>query len=190
MNQQMSAKIIIKPNLFSSLFLEFLKQVLVNFFFFLPLLIIYLIVEFFFELTFQSEAIFLLIGLTLLFSFFKISSRLITLLNTKYVFTPSSIEKQTGIISKSSHSLHYSQITDIELSVELWDRICGVGDLVIHTANDRYSNSVSKHSMILQNVKKPQQLKDSILKKVSPHKDYSHSHYPTHNQQPSHNHHH
>ena len=180
MNQQIEHKIIVKPNLFSALFLEFLKQILVNFFFFLPLLLIYLIIEFFFELAFQAEAIFLLIGLTLLFSFFKISSKLIQLLNTKYIFTPSSIEKQTGIISKSSHSLHYSQITDIELSVELWDRICKVGDLVIHTPNDRYSNSVSKHSMILQNVKKPEQLKNSILKKVSPHKEYAHSHHPQH----------
>lgn len=178
----MDHQIIIKPNLFSALFIEFMKQLFVNFFFFLPLLLIYLIIEFFLELDFQAEAIFVLLAITLFFSLIKISSKMVELMNTKYVFTPSSIEKQTGFFSKGSHSLHYSQITDIELTVNIWDRICGVGDLVIHTPNDRYSSPDARHSMILEDVKRPSQLKDSILKKVSPHKHYSHHHHPQHHQ--------
>lgn len=171
-------ELVIKSNMFNALFLELIKQFFVNFVFFLPLFVIYLVVEYLLELNYQNQAIFSLIFLTLIFSLFKISSKLITIVTTYYIFTPSSMEKATGIISKKSHSLHYSQITDIELSQTLWDRMCNVGDLIIHTANDEYVTKHKKGSLILKDIKKPQQLKRQIIGKISPHKHYAHTdHY-------------
>ena len=160
-------ELIIKSNTFNALFLEFLKQLFVNLIFFLPLFLIYLVFEYVLNLNFRNTAVLSLIGITLLYSLYKISYELFIIKITKYIFTPYTIEKRSGLFSTTSHSLSYSQITDIELNMSFWDKLCNVGDLVIHTANDSVINKKVKASMILRDIKNPTQLKQEMLLKVN-----------------------
>lgn len=166
--QPKNSEIIVKSNLFNALFLEFIKQFILNLVFFLPLFIIYLLLEYVFKIEFRNIAILSLIGITVLFSFYRISSGLINILLTKYIFTPYTVEKRHGLFTTTSHSLSYSQITDIELNMSFWDKICNVGNLIIHTANDSHSeNKKIKASMILKDIKNPLKLKHELMLKVN-----------------------
>lgn len=145
-------ELIIKSNLFNALFLKFLKHVFLNFLFFLPLFLIYLAIEYVFNIEYRNTAIFLLLGITLLYSLYKISYDLFQILITKYIFTAHTIERRHGLFTKKSHSLHYSQITDVELTMTFWDILCNVGNVIIHTANDSQIGKNLKASMILKDI--------------------------------------
>ena len=163
----------LKSNIFNALFLQFIHQIIFNLLWFSPLLLLYFLAEYIFKLEYQNEAIFFVLVLTLLYSILKISKKLFIILITIYNFTSSTIEKQSGFISKQSHSIHYSQITDIELSQTLWDRVCNVGDLVVHTANDGYVDKSIKGSMILKDIKNPKQLKQTMFVRMSESKHHT-----------------
>ena len=66
-------ELIIKSNIFNALFLEFMKQIFLNLIFFLPLFLLYLLFEYTLKLEFRTTAILSLIGVTLLYSLYKIS---------------------------------------------------------------------------------------------------------------------
>lgn len=170
-----SNELIIKSNTFNALFLEFLKQLFLNLIFFLPLFLVYLVFEYVLDLDFRNTAILSLIGITLLYSLYKISYELFIIKITKYIFTPYTIEKRSGLFTTTSHSLNYSQITDIELNMTFWDKLCNVGDLIIHTANDSVISKKIKASMVLRDIKNPLKLKQEMLLKVN-----AKNHHPIH----------
>ena len=159
--------LILTSNIFNAFAPEFLKHLFINFLFFLPLFFTYLLLEYLFKLEFRAIALFSLIGLTILYSIIKISRRLFDTLNTKYIFTAYTIEKHWGYFSHSSHSLNYSQITDVELTMTFWDKLCNVGDLIIHTANDSHTGDNLRASLILHDIKNPKKLKQEMLQRVS-----------------------
>ena len=167
MSTHSQSQIVIKSNIFNALFLEFLKQFFLNLLTFLPLFGIYLLAEYIFDLEYQNIAIFSLLALTLLYSFYKISAHLMKIWMTKYIFTAHHLEERYGWFTIKSHSLNYSQITDIELTMTFWDNLCNVGNLIIHTANDTHVDKKTKASMVLKDIKNPTKLKNDMLNKIS-----------------------
>ena len=64
-----------------------------------------------------------------------------------------------------NHSVNYSNITDLQVKRNIWDRICGVGDIVIHTSNDDYGDSETK-ALILRDVRHVEKIKEEISRKI------------------------
>lgn len=102
-------------------------------------------------------------GISLLHAIGLMSKQLIKILFTEFSFYEDHVESHFKFISEKTHSVNYSKITDVEVKKTLWDRICGVGDIVLHTAND----GTFKQSLVLNDIKHPEEIKDKIITMIS-----------------------
>lgn len=123
----------LKPSLFNLLMPHFLRHLFWNSLFFAFIYCIYYLVKLSSKINYDLEIIFLLVCFTLIFSFIKILSGIIINVCTTYKFYAHYVEYEFKFFKEKIHSVNYSQITDIQVKRTLWDRICGVGDLEIHT---------------------------------------------------------
>ncbi len=105
-----------------------------------------------------------LVFLTLFFSFVKVSRDFFNIYFREYRFYSHHIEEKFTFFKEETHSINYKQITDIEVKKDLWDRICGVGNLIIHTGNDLDSDNDS--SLIIKDIKKPDFIKEQIQERI------------------------
>ena len=155
-----------KSHLFNSLFPDFIKHFFYNLFIFGILYLIYFLINLFYDLPYKFETISILIFLTIFISFIKILKDLIVLLNTKYFLYETHIEKKFKFFKIENHSINYSQITDIQIKINIWDRICKTGDIILHTGNDDYGNSKKSNDLIIKDIKNPQKIKQKIMEKL------------------------
>ena len=105
----------------------------------------------------ESINLFLIDIFILLFLvFIPLISKGTILFNTTYLFFKTHITKEFefGIVKK--HSVLYNQITNIELNISLWDRMCKSGDLTLKTADD------SKKDLVLYFIKNPIEVEKKI----------------------------
>lgn len=160
--------LVIKASLFNALLPKFLKHFWLNSGFTLVLGLIYFLISTFFELSFNIFTIFYLVILTLFISTIMISKDLIKILNTKYLFYARHMEYKYSFFVVESHSINYSQITDIEIRTNIWDHMCGVGDLIIQTSNDKLldKNGVDKDYLRVRDVKNPEHIKNQIMSRI------------------------
>lgn len=94
----------------------------------------------------------------------KVSRDFFNIYFREYRFYSHHIEEKFTFFKEETHSINYKQITDIEVKKDLWDRICGVGNLIIHTGNDLDSDNDS--SLIIKDIKKPVFIKEQIQERI------------------------
>ena len=158
-------KIVIKGHLINAFLPDFLKHFFWNTLFFLFLYGVYLVAKHFLNLHYDFWLIVGGISFTLIFSIFKIFNDLVKVLNTSYNFYANHFEINYKFFTEKIHSVSYNQITDIQIRKTLWDRMCNVGDIIIHTSNDEYYESNMK-AVILKDVKDPDIIKEEISRKI------------------------
>lgn len=171
-------KLTLKPSLLNALFPRFMRHLFWNGIFFLGLYLIYMVIDYFFDLGFNVEVILMLIFFTIAFSFLKIFKDMIVMIATSYIFYPHSVEKKFDFFVQKSHSANYKHITDIHVEKSIWDRFCKVGDIVIHTSNDS-SHGEGKGSLILKDIKNPEILQQQLNQRIFE----AHHHTPQHHHQ-------
>ena len=59
------------------------------------------------------------------------------------------MEVESKLFKIEKKSLPYSQITNIDTQISLWDRITYSGDLIIHTADEKETGDI--HLLFLKN---------------------------------------
>lgn len=155
----------LKAHTLNAILPKFLKHIFYNGLFFLFLYGVYLLVDYSANLDFDSQMILWLVGLTILFSFLKILKDLIIIRATEFNFYSTHVEYKFKFFREENHSINYSHITDIEVKKTLWDRVCGVGDIHIHTGNDSY-DGVNTNDLVLNDIRNPDKVKSEILKKI------------------------
>ncbi len=158
--------IILKPHVINTLLPKFLKHVFWNSGFFVFLYMIYWLVDNFFNVGYNNyEVILFFVFLTIIISFFIILKDVIDVKATEFRFYAHYLEHRYKFFREDNHSINYSSITDIQVKKDIWDVICGVGDVIVHTANDDYDNG-SRKSLVLKNVKNPDKIKSEISKRI------------------------
>jgi len=70
---------------------------------------------------------------------------LFLLINTKYYFFRTHVQREFKFITVKKYSVVYNKITNIALDISVWDRISNAGDVVIHTAEDNVPDLVLKY---------------------------------------------
>lgn len=158
--------LVIKANLMNALLLDFLKHIWWNSAFAIFLGMVYYLVSLFLDLPFNMYTIFYLVAITLLLSVFMISKDLIRVTRTKYLFYARHMEYNYSFIKTETHSINYSQISDIEIKKNVWDRICGVGDLIIHTSNEDLSDDSESDYLRVKDIKNPENIKNQIMSRI------------------------
>lgn len=165
MSEENNNELVLKPNIINALLPRFLRHTFWNGFFFLSLYLIYMVLDFYFNFGFNLEMILALIFFTLFFSFIKILKDLVVNLATSYIFYPYSVEMKFDFFIQNSHSASYSHVTDIHVEKTIWDRLCNVGDIVIHTSNDS-AHKEGKGALVLKDIKNPEKLQQEINKRI------------------------
>ncbi len=155
----------LKSDILNALLPKFLKHLFWNFIFFLFLYGLYKLIDYSANLNFETEIILSLIFLTVLFSILKITKDLTFIYSTEFNFYSTHLEHKFKFIKEENHSISYSQITDVQVTKTLWDRICNVGDIHIHTGNDEYLAG-NKNGLTLRDIKNPKNIREEIMKKV------------------------
>ena len=76
------------------------------------------------------------------------------------------IEKKYSFITEKTHSINYSQITDMRIRKNIWDKIYGTGNLIIYTGADNYVSGRRTASLNLKAIKYPNKIRDLINKRI------------------------
>ena len=84
------------------------------------------------------------------------SVRIFLLLNTSYHFFKSHVTSEIKFFTLKSHSIPYSQISNMRIHISIWDRISNAGDIIIHTADD-------SEDLFIKYVKNPKLIEKKIL---------------------------
>lgn len=79
---------------------------------------------------------------------------------TKYSLSDDRIFLQTGLISTNFEELILYRVRDISIKITLWQRIFGVGTIIVHSAD-----KTTPH-LELQNIKQPKVVKEMIHNQV------------------------
>lgn len=156
--------LLVKSSLFNALIPQFLRHTFYNSSFFVFLYMVYYLFDKILELDYDLEVILLLVFITLLISFLMILRDLINIVFRTYKFYPRRVEYNYKFFKEENHTINYSQITDIQVKKNIWDRICGVGDIIIHTGNDLYHED--KKSLTIKDIRKPEIIKEQIAKRI------------------------
>jgi hypothetical protein len=107
--------LVIKSSLTNAILLDFLKHCFWNLAFVFFLGMFYYLVSMIYNLSFDVFTIFYLVLITIFLSVIMISKDLVRILNTKYIFYSRHIEHHYSFFREETHSINYSQITDIEV---------------------------------------------------------------------------
>ncbi len=154
----------VKSSLINALLPLFLKHVFYNSSFSVFVYLIYWLLDLIFNLDYDVLVILSIVFLTLLISFILILKQVIQIRSNSYKFYAHFLEEHYKLFHEENHTINYKQITDIEVRKDIWDRICGVGDLIIHTGNDEYSDQ--DKAMIIKDIKRPEHLKKQIMDRI------------------------
>ena len=103
-----------------------------------------------------SSIILYLIIILIVLTISPLIFKLIVLSNTTYHFYKDHISYEFKFFKVTRHSIPYSQITNIESKISLWDRLSSAGDIHLHTSDERSEN------LIIQYIKNPRKIEESI----------------------------
>lgn len=157
--------LVLRSHAVNALLPEFLKHFFLNLLALAALTAITYLVLPLFNIDFNFNLITIGIIITIILSILFISKRIISIMFTTFTFHQSYIEKKFQFFIEDSHSVSYDKITDVIIKKNLWDRICGVGDVLLKTANDTTSGSAESF-LVVRDVKNPDDLKQGILLKI------------------------
>lgn len=78
----------------------------------------------------------------------------------RYTLTDSTLEIDRGFIARTTRNVPIRRIQDVTVSATPWQRLLGIGDLVIDNANDEAGKAVFK------NINSPKHYADVLLKQM------------------------
>jgi len=88
-------------------------------------------------------------------AFYHVKQRL-----TRYTLTETKIEIDSGLIARTTRNIPIRRIQDVTVTANVFQRLVGYGDLVIDNASEAGS------TIILDNIDKPQEHADMLLKQM------------------------
>lgn len=78
----------------------------------------------------------------------------------RYRLTDSKLEIDAGLVARTTRNVPIRRIQDVTVSATPWQRLLGIGDLVIDNANDAAGKAV------LKNINSPKQYAEVLLKQM------------------------
>lgn len=81
--------------------------------------------------------------------------------NTTYNVYETHITYEYDFITQKKYTAQHNQIVNIRMNVNVWDRLTGCGDIIIHTADD------TENDLRLKHVKNPETVQKTIQDAVN-----------------------
>jgi membrane protein YdbS with pleckstrin-like domain len=106
---------------------------------------------------FVSVGVSVLIGLLLLLVplFYHLKQKLL-----RYKLTEATLEMDSGFISRTTRNVPLRRIQDVTVSATPWQRLAGIGDLIIDNASEEGGK------VVLKNINSPREYADTLLKQM------------------------
>jgi membrane protein YdbS with pleckstrin-like domain len=106
---------------------------------------------------FVSVGVSVLIGLLLLLvpAFYHIRQKMV-----RYTLTGSTLEMDSGFVSKTTRNVPLRRIQDVTVSATPWQRLVGIGDVVIDNASEEGGK------IVLKNINSPRKHADTLLQQM------------------------
>lgn len=156
----------LKPHMFNAIIPMFLRNLIYSFIINIGIYgLVYLAVSagmmsFFPE--FDSIWFYILFSATTAgLAFLPLLWKIIVLYNTKYYFFRNRVLREFEFLVIRKQSVMYDKIVDLTIDISIWDRLCGSGDITLHTAENRSPD------LKLLYIKKPQMIEKSIYQIIS-----------------------
>jgi len=77
-----------------------------------------------------------------------------------YNLTDSTVEIDTGLMSRNTRNIPLRTIQDVTVSATIWQRILGFGDIVIDNASEQGGK------VVLKNINSPRHFADMLLRQM------------------------
>lgn len=90
--------------------------------------------------------------------------RLLILYNSKYIFFKTYVVSEFEFIKVKRYSVPFHQTVKVTSNVSIWDRICGAGDITMHTAEDTLPD------LTLYYIKNPEKIETKIYELIQENK--------------------
>ena len=103
---------------------------------------------------FVSVGVSVLIGLLMLLvpAYYHVRQKLV-----RYTLTESTLEIDSGFVSKTTRNVPLRRIQDVTVSASPWQRLLGIGDVVIDNASEEGGK------IVLKNINSPKRYADQLL---------------------------
>ena len=165
----------VRSHFFNALLPGFLKHLVINTVVFLVLYWLFSVVADFYGFVNTQQILYWGIFFVVIVSLLMMTREFINVYFSWFTFYEDRVQANFKFFSQSSHSVNYHHITDVKIEKNLWDRLCGVGNIVIYTS--KHMSDGSPNHFTLNDVKSPEILKERILRKIS--KATRHNHQQT-----------
>lgn len=150
---------VFKPSLTNALFPHFFRNFLYTGLFIAVLYGVALVAR---TLNFWDDTLILALNIPFLvfaavfFAMIPLGFEAVKLMNTRYELYQNRIVYKYKFITIRNYSATYNQIVNLKTIINIWDRITGCGDIVVHTADD------SRTDLTLNYVKNPQHVERKL----------------------------
>lgn len=131
---------ILKPSLINAFVPSLVKHLLRA----SPIIIVGYIILYFASLR-TPYNLFLLSSIFLIVLGVPLVIEMVVLHFTKYYFYRDRVVSEFDFIWLKSHSVPYGGIAEVKVDISLWDKICGAGDVWIHTAENKSKDLILKY---------------------------------------------
>lgn len=152
----------------SSIFNAFLPILLKNTYRILPWLIVFsLILSLinFFLMQYTVDILLIIIfGFYALILFILTCDDFVLIYFTRFYFYSHYLEVRFNFFSQKTKTIYYNNISDVRVSANWWDYITNVGDI---TLIRKWQEDQKETKVVIRNVKKPNDLRDAIARRVS-----------------------
>ncbi|MGV8163028.1 MAG: PH domain-containing protein [Candidatus Nanoarchaeia archaeon] len=148
--------LVVKPLLVNAFFPVFLKNFFFALIFSAILFGISLILEFFnIQIIPLAWSVAVFIFLALILAVIPIFAKIFNLAFTRYLFYETNVVKEFRFILVKRRSVIYQRITNLNVDIDIWDKLCGAGDITLHTADE-------DPDIVLKYIKHPEEIEHKI----------------------------
>lgn len=100
-----------------------------------------------------------LIGFMIVIAIIPLIYKLLILSNTKYLFYETHVVSEYKLFGEKRSSIPFHQISNINVKITPWDRLCRAGDIILH--------AVEGKSLTLRFIRKPKEIEHNLYKILS-----------------------
>ena len=159
------ATLTVRSHFFNALLPGFLKHLFWNSLFFLVFYWLYSVIADFYGVMSTQPILYWGLFFVVIVSLLMMAKEFINVYFSWFTFYDDRVQANFKLFTETTHSVNYAHITNIKVEKNLWDRICGVGDIIIYTSKN--SGDGTPNHFTLSDVKSPEVLKERILKKIT-----------------------
>ncbi len=136
----------LKPNVMNAIIPTFIKWAFLSFIVALVVYGVFFVLNLVGIVDYAGSTTMIVLGiLVILVAVVVVGIEVVILKNTTYYFYNTHAISEFKLLKIKTYSVPYSKITNISTQISVWDRLCKAGDVILHSAEDKYPDLKLKY---------------------------------------------